>query len=70
MLLIDFVEQKCLKRLNEHIASKRMPLSILTEKIEKNGFKINHIDENQFYYKYVDGTTMLNHFFIMVMQYL
>ena len=55
-----------LKRLNEHIASKRMPLSALTEKIEKNGFKINHIDENQFYYRYVDGTTMLNHFLIRI----
>ena len=56
---IDEVE-----KLKTHIHSKRKPLSRTREIIENAGFEINEIFEDSFSFRYLDGTTMFNHFMI------
>ena len=56
---IDEVE-----KLKTHIHSKRKPLSRMREIIENAGFEINEIFEDSFSFRYLDGTTMFNHFMI------
>jgi len=53
-----------LRKLEEHIFSKRKPLSYTTELLEKSGFKIQSIHEDSFNLRFTDGSSMLNHFFI------
>jgi ubiquinone/menaquinone biosynthesis C-methylase UbiE len=56
---IDEVE-----KLQSHIHSKRKPLSSIKELIENAGFEINEIFEDSFSFRYLDGSTMFNHFII------
>ncbi len=51
-------------RLNEHIFAKRKPVSFMTDLLEKNGFTISTVKENSFAMRFLDGSTLLNHFFI------
>ena len=51
-------------KMKRHIYKKRKPLNELIGKIEKNGFIIKEIEHNKFEYKFNDGTSMLNHYFI------
>jgi ubiquinone/menaquinone biosynthesis C-methylase UbiE len=56
---IDEVE-----KLKNHIHSKRKPISSTKAIIENAGFEINEIFEDSFSLRYLDGTTMFNHFII------
>lgn len=53
-----------IEKMHEHIYKKRKPLNEYLRLIENAGFKINNVIEDKFEYKFVDGTAMLNHFFI------
>jgi len=53
-----------IEKLSEHIFKKRKPLKYTINLVEKNGFHINKIVDDEFYLRYTDGTSMLNHFFI------
>ncbi|PKL88669.1 MAG: hypothetical protein CVV23_09055 [Ignavibacteriae bacterium HGW-Ignavibacteriae-2] len=53
-----------IEKLSEHIFKKRKPLKYTINLVEKNGFHIYKIIEDEFYLRYTDGTSMLNHFFI------
>ena len=51
-------------KMREQIYKKRKPLSELTDMLEQHNFSVENIIQDQFDYKFVDGTTMFNHFFI------
>jgi ubiquinone/menaquinone biosynthesis C-methylase UbiE len=53
-----------LKKLEEHIDHKRKPEEHTKKIIESAGFKIEEIYRDEFQFKFIDGTTMLNHFTI------
>jgi len=53
-----------IKKMNQQIYKKRKPLDEFLKLLEKHGFTIKDIDHDQFEYKFVDGTTLLNHYFI------
>ena len=53
-----------IRKMKKHIYEKRKPLDEMKNKIEQNGFVINDIEHNVFEYKFNDGTSMLNHYFI------
>jgi len=53
-----------LKKLDDQVYKKRKPLNEFVELLEKNNFKVTNILNNQFDYKFADGTAMLNHYFI------
>jgi arsenite methyltransferase len=51
-------------KIKEHIYSKRRPLPELKSLLEQNGFAVRNIVEDQFEYRFTDGTTLFQHFFI------
>jgi arsenite methyltransferase len=53
-----------IEKMNQQIYKKRKPLDEFTMILENHGFSIKDIDHDQFDYKFVDGTTLLNHYFI------
>ncbi len=48
----------------QHISQKRPSINSMISKLKKNGFLIRNIEYDQFNYKFVNGTAMLNHYFI------
>lgn len=50
--------------MKEHIYKKRKPLNEFTALIEHHKFEVRDIIHDQFQYRFVDGTTLLSHFFI------
>ena len=63
-LLFELNMNSELQKIKMHIYKKRKPLDVFIKKIENNGFLINEVIKDKFEYKFIDGTTMLNHFFI------
>ena len=53
-----------IEKMNQQIYNKRKPLEGFIELLEKYGFQIKNVEHNQFDYKFIDGTTLLNHYFI------
>lgn len=54
----------CLDSMETQVYNKRKPLDQYLEKIKSHGFKIDSVKHDKFDYRFVDGTTMLNHYFI------
>jgi arsenite methyltransferase len=50
--------------MHRHIYEKRRPLSEITAMLEKYGFIIRKLEQDQFCYRFTDGTAMFNHYFI------
>ena len=55
---------EAIEKMNQQICSKRKPLYKCIDQLENHGFGVKSMDREQFDYKFVDGTTMLNHYFI------
>ncbi|HJO93107.1 MAG TPA: methyltransferase domain-containing protein [Victivallales bacterium] len=53
-----------LNKMQDQIYKKRKPLKEFTSILEQHNFSILNVLHDQFEYKFTDGTTMLNHFFI------
>jgi ubiquinone/menaquinone biosynthesis C-methylase UbiE len=53
-----------IERLKEHLFEKRKPLSHMREMLGRAGFDVDESHEDSFTMRFVDGTTMLNHFVI------
>jgi arsenite methyltransferase len=55
---------EALPRVKQHIYDKRRPLAELKSILRESGFQIINVIEDSFRFRFVDGTTLLNHFFI------
>lgn len=64
MVLSEMNLNNEINRMKSHIREKRRPINEVIESIEKNGFKIKDAVNDQFSYKFADGTAMLSHYFI------
>jgi ubiquinone/menaquinone biosynthesis C-methylase UbiE len=53
-----------IKRLHEHIFSKRKPLADWVDVINDAGFSVIDIRKNKFDYRFADGSTMFSYYFI------
>lgn len=62
--LIEGRLEDCLEALKKHISNKRKPLDQYLKQLESHGFTVESVIRDQFEYRFVDGTTMLNHHFI------
>lgn len=51
-------------KIDEHIYEKRKPLSYTKDILKRNGFKIVNIYNDNFCYRFTDGSSLLNHFLI------
>jgi ubiquinone/menaquinone biosynthesis C-methylase UbiE len=47
-----------------HIREKRKPLEEITGLLDESGFVTREVQKDTFWYRFVDGTALLNHFFI------
>ncbi len=63
-VLTDLKLKLCIKSMKEQINKKRKPLDLYLELLQSHNFDINCVAHDKFDYKFVDGTTMLNHHFI------
>ena len=63
-VLIDLKLDDCLGKMRNQIYNKRKPLDQYLDKIKSKGFMIDSVKYDNFEYNFVDGTTMLNHYFI------
>jgi len=61
---LNLVKEK--EKLRDHIYEKRKPLDEIIAIIEENGFSVDNVIDDQFRYKFADGTTMFNHYFIQL----
>lgn len=53
-----------IENMHEQIYKMRKPLDEFIHQIEQHGFSVTHVVNDQFDYKYIDGTTMFNNHFI------
>ncbi len=56
--------KECELKIDAHIHSKRRPVPQFENLLSVSGFKIRSIENDEFSYRFTDGTSMLNHFFI------
>jgi arsenite methyltransferase len=56
--------KKEISDMREHIYRKRRPLPELVMLLNQYGFRVNNIVEEKFDYRFTDGTTLLQHFFM------
>jgi arsenite methyltransferase len=63
-VLTDLKFDNCLSAMHNQIYKKRKPLDQYIDLIKSNGFSIDKVIHDKFEYKFVDGTAMLNHYFI------
>ncbi|RIJ47925.1 class I SAM-dependent methyltransferase [Maribellus luteus] len=63
-VLTNLKLRTCLEAMQKQIYKKRKPLDQYIRQIESHGFLIESVKQDKFEYKFVDGTTMLNHYFI------
>lgn len=52
------------EEMHRHIYEKRKPLQEITDILMENRFSVKNIINDEFEYRFTDGTTMLNHYFI------
>ncbi len=50
--------------MHQHISKKRPPVKTIISMLQKHGFIIKDLEQDQFCYKFANGTAMLNHYFI------
>ena len=53
-----------IEKMYEHIHARRKPLDYWLSLLQKVGFKLKDIHQDEFSFRYLDGACMLNHFFI------
>ncbi|MFC0876164.1 class I SAM-dependent methyltransferase [Saccharicrinis sp. FJH2] len=63
-ILTDLKLDNCLESMQQQIYKKRKPLDQYIELIKSYEFTISSVVHDKFEYRFVDGTTMLNHYFI------
>ena len=65
-VLIDLKMEAELKKMVAHIYEKRKPLDEFIDLIKSHDFSVENVISDNFEYQFVDGTTMLNHYFIQL----
>jgi arsenite methyltransferase len=65
-VLIDMDMPEAVEHMTTHIEAKRKPLREILEISHKNNFDVENVIHDQFEYRFVDGTTMFNHYFIQL----
>ncbi|MFC1569147.1 class I SAM-dependent methyltransferase [bacterium] len=63
-VLHDHQLSESISKMEAHIYEKRKPLDEMQSMIQEAGFLIKHISSESFQLRYLDGTAMLNHYFI------
>lgn len=59
---LEFFEE--IQSMERHIYEKRRPVDEIISILKRYNFSVQNIEQDEFCYKFADGTAMLNHFFI------
>ena len=62
--LLEHSMHKEIENIEKHIYAKRKPIDEVKNLVEENNFIVNDIKEDEFCYRFNDGTSMMNHFLI------
>jgi hypothetical protein len=62
--LSDLKMDKEIDLMYRHISQKRPPIDNMISMMQRYGFIIKDLEQDQFSYKFANGTAMLNHYFI------
>lgn len=65
-VLSEHKMEKEIELMYDHIAQKRPALNEIFKGLEYEGFTIKDVEQDMFCYRFSDGTSMLNHYFIRV----
>ena len=49
--------------IHQHIKQKRPPIDVIIRLLNQNGLRVRDLELDQFYYKFANGSAMLNHYF-------
>jgi ubiquinone/menaquinone biosynthesis C-methylase UbiE len=63
-ILRELDKKREIDKLNKHIFHKRKPLKFFEELLVKYRFKVIKVQNDSFKMRYLDGSTMFNHYFI------
>jgi hypothetical protein len=58
--------QNEIEKMKIHISEKRKSIDEISQLVAANGFELSKVEEDYFHMKFMDGTTLLNHFFIKI----
>lgn len=64
--LSDLGMHSGIEMMHKHIEAKRPPLHRIISMLEKHRFAVRAVEHDQFNYRFIDGTAMLNHYFIRI----
>ncbi|HSW54243.1 MAG TPA: class I SAM-dependent methyltransferase [Ignavibacteriaceae bacterium] len=53
-----------IESMKKHIYKKRLPVEVFIQLLNASGYSINEISHDEFAYRFVDGTALINHFLI------
>jgi len=53
-----------IESMKKHIYKKRLPVEVFIQLLNASDYSINEISHDEFAYRFVDGTAMINHFLI------
>lgn len=56
--------EECIGEMQRHIYKRRKPLDEYIALLEKHGLAVKQLINDKFYYRFTNGTTMLNHYLI------
>lgn len=65
-VLTDKGMHEAVNLMTAHIEAKRKPLREILDISYKNNFDVENVIHDQFKYRFIDGTTMFNHYFIQL----
>jgi arsenite methyltransferase len=63
-VLLELKMDEEIRLMYHHIYQKRRPLDEMISMVQNHGFVIKDLEHDQFNYRFADGTSMLNHYFI------
>lgn len=63
-ILIEINLTENIELMKKHIVSKRPSIEKIVLLLEDNSFEVKDLEQNQFNYRFADGTAMFNHYFI------
>jgi ubiquinone/menaquinone biosynthesis C-methylase UbiE len=63
-VLLQYNKKEAVKKLQAHIYAKRKPVEYWLDILKEHGFAVENTFYEKFYFRYADGTSLLNHFFI------
>jgi arsenite methyltransferase len=64
--LVELRLKRHIERLRDHIAERRKPADVVTQMVERAGFRLEREESDSFTMDFTDGSALFRHFFIQI----